>query len=130
MFFFVAYSPQKTPPKTPETPHFHHAPFAPPGAGNVVVNSNPVWPTQSFEMNEISPIATSETKADEGGFQLENMEGSPGNTLRERNRRINSPPTSPIQDEDDPTPIEMLQNSPGNRQRRSQDTQQPRVSIY
>ena len=55
------------------------------------------------------------------------MDGSPGNTLRERNRRINSPPTSPIQDDpDDGTHIEMLQSSPGSR--RSHDVQPSRVS--
>ena len=60
-------------------------------------------------------------------FFVENMDGSPGNTLRERNRRINSPPTSPIQDDpDDGTHIEMLQSSPGSR--RSHDVQPSRVS--
>ena len=60
---------------------------------------------------------------------VENMDGSPGNTLRERNRRINSPPTSPIQDDpDDGTHIEMLQSSPGSR--RSHDVQPSRVSHH
>ena len=66
----IAYSPEKTPPKTPETPHFRHTPFIPPG--NTVVNPNPVWPTaqQTFEMNEISPpMATSEKREE---FQLGN----------------------------------------------------------
>ena len=65
----IAYSPEKTPPKTPETPHFRHTPFIPPG-NNTVVNPNPVWPTaqQTFEMNEISPpMATSEKRE---SFQL------------------------------------------------------------
>ena len=54
-------------------------------------------------------------------------------TLRERNRRITSPPTSPIQDDPEERiiPIEMLQNSPGNRNRRSQESgQQPRVCKF
>lgn len=105
-----AYSPEKTPDKTPTTPQFSHTPFIPPGVGTVLVNPDPVWPQpgQNIEMKEMSPpVATSERKAE--GFQLENLEGSPGNTLRERNRRI----TSPIQDIDDETHVEMLQQSPG-----------------
>ena len=84
----IAYSPEKTPPKSPITPHFSHAPFIP--AQNIVVNPNPIWPQpgQNFEMAEISPppVATSERKERPSSFLLENLEGSPGNTLRERNR--------------------------------------------
>ena len=109
----VAYSPQKTPPKTPETPHFSHTPFINPGNNT---DGTQVWPQpgQVMEMKDM-PVATSERKP---AFELENLEGSPGNTLRERNRRINSPPTSPIQDLDDDERLEMLQESPGSRNRR------------
>ena len=55
-----------------------------------MVNPDPVWPQpgQNFEMAEISPppVATSERKERPSSFTLENLEGSPGNTLRERNR--------------------------------------------
>ena len=84
----IAYSPEKTPPKSPITPHFSHTPFIP--TQPVVVNPDPVWPQpgQNFEMAEISPppVATSERKERPSSFTLENLEGSPGNTLRERNR--------------------------------------------
>ena len=74
----IAYSPEKTPPKTPTTPRFNHTPFVPPG--NIPVNPNAVWPppepTMNFEMAEMSPpLATSEAKEE---FQLEALEGSPG----------------------------------------------------
>jgi len=129
----IAYSPEKTPPKSPITPHFSHAPFIP--AQNIVVNPNPIWPQpgQNFEMAEISPppVATSERKERPSSFLLENLEGSPGNTLRERNRRITSPPTSPIQDLDDMDSVqprvEMLQESPGaGRNRRQVESNQLR----
>lgn len=80
-----------------------------------------------MEMAEISPppVATSERKERPSSFQLENLEGSPGNTLRERNRRINSPPTSPIQDIDDMDSlqprVEALNESPGARRHRLED---------
>merc|ERR1711997_1192107 len=130
----IAYPPEKTPPKTPETPHFSHTPFIPPLPSNqqCVINPDPVWPQpgQTFEMTEIpaGPIATSEKK-----FELEHMDGSPGNTLRERNRRINSPPTSPIQDEMDSElqpRVEMLQESPGaGRNRRVAESNQLREKL-
>ena len=91
----IAYSPEKTPPKSPITPHFSHTPFIPPPQGTqpIIVNPDPVWPQpgQNFEMTEISPppVATSERKERPASFQLENLEGSPGNTLRERNRYEN-----------------------------------------
>ena len=94
----------------------------------MVINPDPVWPQtgQNFELAEMPPVATSERKSQT--FELENLEGSPGNTLRERNRRITSPPTSPIQDIDEPR-VETLQESPGaGRQRRSAEVQQSRVS--
>lgn len=129
-----AYSPEKTPPKTPDTPHFSHTPFVPP-MPSMVINPDPVWPAikagnvqnQSFEMTE-KPIATSEKKQRPESFQMETLDGSPGNTLRERNRRINSPPTSPVQDLDEDTRVEMLQESPGGRNRRRlPDNQPPKV---
>ena len=122
----IGYSPQKTPPKTPETPHFSHTPFINPG--NTVSNPDPVWPQpgQVIEMKDM-PVATSERKSD---FVLENLEGSPGNTLRERNRRITSPPTSPIQDLDDDERLEMLQESPGSRNRRRNAPENPPVRFY
>jgi hypothetical protein len=133
----IAYSPEKTPPKTPETPHFSHTPFIPPppGTGPVVVNPNPVWPQpgQSFEMTDMSvqPIATSEKKERPVSFEMEYLEGSPGNTLRDRNRRINSPPpVSPVQDDYQGQPrVEMLQESPANRQRRNNVQPKPEVSF-
>lgn len=121
-----AYSPEKTPPKTPETPHFSHTPFINPT--QMVVNPDPIWPQQpqpSFEMKEMSPpVATSERKQ---SFELENMEGSPGNTLRERNRRMISPPTSPDHLEEIET--KHLEESPGaGRRRMASSDQEPQPS--
>ncbi len=128
----VAYSPEKTPP-APLTPHFSHTPVIPPG----MINPNPVWPQpgQAIEMAEMSspqpPLATSEKKERPVSFELENLEGSPGNTLRERNRRQIeglSPPTSPISDDerdDAETKVEMLQESPGSRRNRNRSNPDP-----
>ena len=125
----IAYSPEKTPPAM-RTPHFAHTPFVPPGTEGqgMVINPNPVWPQpgQAFEMADMGspqppPVATSEKKERPVSFELENLEGSPGNTLRERTRRQMeglSPPTSPISDDED-TRVEMLQESPGTRRNRN-----------
>ena len=134
----IAYSPQKTPPKTPPTPHFGQKPFANPLDGMLV---NPelaiaTIPMQSpqplqehFEMVDMSsPIATSEWKDEErpkrSSMELEQLEVSPGNTLRDRTRRQLrqdiglSPPQSPTGDVSPVPVVEILQESPGNRQRR------------
>ena len=121
----IGYSPQKTPPKTPETPPFSHTPIINPNT--TTANPDPVWPQpgQVIEMKDM-PVATSERKST---FELENMDSSPGNTLRERNRRITSPPTSP-NPLDNEERVEMLQESPGasrNRRNRQSENQPVRL---
>ena len=97
----------------------------------MVVNPEQVWAAakaqQNIEMVEMSPpVATSERKQ---SFELENLEGSPGNTLRERHRRI----TSPVQDIDDPEDqpsVEMLHESPGaGRNRRIRENQSDSIDL-
>ena len=83
---------------------------------------------------EMKPIATSETKQEQrrtgsrhqtgngNNFELENLDISPGNTLRDR-RRLEDlhSPTSPA-----PEVVEVLQESPGasRNRRKAQDYQQ------
>merc|ERR1711899_80592 len=82
---------------------------------------------QEFEMADMSaPIATSPTLMEEerrkrSSMEIEQMESSPGNTLRDRNRRQQysmSPPTSPTGDVSPVPVVEILQESPGSRSRR------------
>ena len=131
----MGYSPQKTPTKTPDTPHFDKKPFAEPidsrlinpdlGIGMLPMQSPQPF-QQQFEMVDMSaPIATSEVKQEErrkrSSMEIEQMESSPGNTLRDRNRRQQnslSPPVSPTGDVSPVPVVEILQESPGNRNRR------------
>lgn len=131
----IGYSPQKglTPTKTPDTPHFDKKPFAAP-MDSMFINPELGIPMQSpqpfqqqhFEMVDMtSPIATSELKEEErrkrSSMEIEQMESSPGNTLRDRNRRQQnslSPPVSPTGDVSPLPVVEILQESPGNRTRR------------
>ena len=134
----IAYSPEKTPPKTPETPHFGVKPFRNPLDG-VLVNPEMIaaaaspQPQQHFEMMDMSPpIATSEPKR--SSMTLENLESSPGNTLRDRNRRQHnsslSPPVSPTAREESPQPVvEMLSESPGNKKRQRAAEKEQRASV-
>ena len=133
----MGYSPEKTPTKTPDTPHFDKKPFAEP-IDPWLINPElgmpmPTIPMQGqqpfqqhFEMVDMTtPIATSELKEEErrkrSSMEIEQMESSPGNTLRDRNRRQQyslSPPVSPTGDVSPLPVVEMLQESPGNRTRR------------
>ena len=86
-----------------------------------------------MEPSEISPpIATSETKSNKGprpsSMTLEELDSSPGNTLRDRHRRgtgsgspgLNtsiSPPISPRPVESPVPVVEALAESPGNKKR-------------
>merc|ERR1711963_1062383 len=92
---------------------------------------------QQFEMVDMSsapPIATSPTLKEEerrkrSSMEIEQMESSPGSTLRDRNRRQQfslSPPTSPTGDVSPVPVVEMLQESPGSRTRRR--TAEPAIS--
>ena len=70
-------------------------------------------------------------------MQLEQLEVSPGNTLRDRNRRQQyslSPPVSPTGDISPVPVVEMLQESPGNRTRRrtaeKQEERNPVCTIF
>ena len=146
----MGYSPEKTPAKTPDTPHFDRKPFAEPLDGMML---NPetglpmqMIPTQmqpqssyqqQFEMVDMSsapPIATSPTLKEEerrkrSSMEIEQMESSPGSTLRDRNRRHQfslSPPTSPTGDVSPVPVVEILQESPGSRSRRR--TAEPAIS--
>ena len=83
---------------------------------------------QEFEMADMSaPIATSPTLMEEerrkrSSMEIEQMESSPGNTLRDRNRRQQynlSPPVSPV------PVVELLHESPGSRNRRRATDTQP-----
>ena len=144
----MGYSPEKTPTKTPETPHFDKKPFASPLDGMIINPEQPGVATipmqlqqepfqQHFEMVDMSaPIATSPTRMEEeqrkrSSMEIEQMESSPGSTLRDRNRRHQyslSPPTSPTGDVSPVPVVEMLQESPGSRSRRrtsSQEQQKP-----
>ena len=131
----MGYSPQKTPTKTPDTPHFDKKPFASPLDG-MMINPEAGIETmtmqfqqqpfqQQFEMVDMSaPVATSPTLTEEerrrkrSSMEIEQMESSPGNTLRDRNRRRLSPPVSPTGDVSPLPVVEILQESPGNRNRR------------
>ena len=74
-----------------------------------------------------APIATSPTLMEEErrkrySMEIEQMESSPGNTLRDRNRRQQynlSPPVSPV------PVVELLHESPGSRNRRRATDTQP-----
>ena len=141
----MGYSPEKTP-ISPETPHFQKKPFAEPLDG-IVINQDPALGInlenaipmhiqqfqqqslpQEFEMADMSaPIATSPTLMEEerrkrSSMEIEQMESSPGNTLRDRNRRQQynlSPPVSPV------PVVELLHESPGSRNRRRATDTQP-----
>ena len=152
----MGYSPEKTPTKTPETPHFDKKPFAAPidgtgmfinpetGIATIPMQPMPQpMPQQQFEMIDMSaPIATSEWKEEErrkrSSMEIEQMESSPGNTLRDRNRRQQyslSPPVSPTGDVSPLPVVAQLQESPGNRNRRrtnepKQEDQKPVRSLF
>ena len=113
----IGYSPEKTPPKTPETPHFTQKPFTVPGVsvGIIPTTMTPSpLPDASSPTSASGPIATSEPKRE--SFHLEELEGSPGSTLRTRRLR-----------EDLDETVQMLQESPGSKnRRRTQESQQVR----
>merc|ERR1719266_322191 len=135
----MGYSPQKTPTKTPDTPHFDKKPFAEPLDGMMVNPATGIatvpmqyqqepFQQQQFEMVDMTaPIATSPTLREEerrkrSSMEIEQMESSPGNTLRDRNRRQQynlSPPVSPV------PVVELLHESPGSRNRRRATDTQP-----
>jgi len=113
----IGYSPEKTPPKTPDTPRYQQKPFVVPGVdvpmhpGTLrATDTSPLPPGATIEMQEISPSSqTQQTAAD--SFKLEHLEGSPGANLRSRRLK-----------EDLDESVEILEDSPGVGRHRRQIT--------
>ena len=116
----IGYSPEKTPPRTPETPRYNQRPFMepgwqspPPGATVEMVDLSPqIMAAVQGQGQGQGPLATSEPKRE--NFQIEDMERSPGNTLRTRRNQESFDNT-----------VQELAESPGQKiRRKTQESQQ------
>merc|ERR1711976_380540 len=79
-------------------------------------------------------MGTSEPKPKRSSMTLEELDHSPGNTLKNNKRLLNnilSPPVSPTGRDESPQPVvELLTESPGNRNRRRNTTGEPREPTH